>query len=96
MKSMGGGILLSSGRVTAMECLHYSMSLPVATLITGIDRSDILQQALSAVKTFKPLSVDDVSELLKKTVSVSREGRYELFKTTPTFDGTAKHPEWLE
>ena len=30
---MGSGALLSSGKVTAVECLHYAMSLPVAVTI---------------------------------------------------------------
>ncbi len=36
------------------ECLQYTMSLPVSTVITGIDSMDILKQDLEAVKTFEP------------------------------------------
>ena len=96
MKSMGSGALLSSRTVTAVECLHYSMSLPVSTVITGIDSMDILKQALEAVKSFKPLSAADVQTLLLKTADVARDGKYELFKTSSKHDSTAKHPEWLE
>ena len=33
--------------------------------------------------------------LVGKTKEVAMDGRYELFKTSTTFDGTVKHPEWL-
>jgi uncharacterized protein len=36
-----------------------------------------------------------MAAILHRTAPAAREGRYELFKTTHYFDGTAKHPEWL-
>jgi len=35
MKPMGAGVILKSNTVTARECLHYTMSLPVSVVITG-------------------------------------------------------------
>jgi hypothetical protein len=32
---------------------------------------------------------------LKKTVTVAADGKYEPFKTTPIFNSTAAHPQWL-
>jgi len=72
------------------------MSLPVATVITGIDSMDILQQALDAVTSFKPLGANEIAALLWKTADAARNGRYELFKTATKHDSTAKHPEWIE
>jgi aryl-alcohol dehydrogenase-like predicted oxidoreductase len=95
MKSMGSGILLKSKAATPIECLHYAMTLPTSTVITGIDSLDILKQALEAVKTFKPLTADQVAALLKRTAAPAENGEFELFKTTSHFDSTAKHPEWL-
>src|SRR4051812_48388740 len=37
MKSMGDGLVLESKTATPVECLHYAMNLPTATVITGID-----------------------------------------------------------
>jgi len=54
MKSMGDGVILKSKSVTAMECLHYALSLPTSVVITGIDKPEILDQAFEAAKTFKP------------------------------------------
>ena len=95
MKSMGDGVILKSKTVTPVECLHYAMTLPTSTVVTGIDSPDILKQDLEAVKTFKPLTDEEVDALFKKTAEAAADGRYERFKTTNGFDGTAAHPEWL-
>jgi aryl-alcohol dehydrogenase-like predicted oxidoreductase len=95
MKSMGDGIILKSKKVSAIECLHYALNLPTSTVITGIDNMRILKQALEAVKTFKPLTGEQVAELLERTAQVASAGKFEPFKTGNGFDSTAKNPEWL-
>jgi aryl-alcohol dehydrogenase-like predicted oxidoreductase len=95
MKSMAEGILPRSGAVTAVECLHYALSLPTSVVITGIDSLEILDQALEAARTFRPLSDEQVATLLARTAQAASSGTYEPFKTTAAFDGTAEHPEWL-
>ena len=52
MKSMGSGVILKSNTVSPIECLHYSMNLPVSVVITGIDSREILEQAFEAARTF--------------------------------------------
>jgi len=95
MKSIGSGILLKSGVVTAPECLHYSLNVPVAVQITGIDSKKVLDQAFAVVKNFKPMPNTEFAALVGKTEQVAMDGKYELFKTSTHFDGTAKHPEWM-
>ena len=95
MKSMGDHIILKSGVVKPIECLHYSLNLPTSVVITGIDSPQILDQAFEAVKTFKPMSQQQVAALLAQTAKVAASGEYELFKTSSHFDSTAHHPEWL-
>lgn len=95
MKSMADGNILKSKTVSAIDCLHFAMTLPTTVVITGIERMDILKQALTAVRTFKPLRGQQVAALLARTKEAALTGRYELFKTTPQFDGTARQPEWL-
>ena len=95
MKSMGNGIILKSRTVTAVECLHYALNLPTSVVITGCDSMRILEQALEAARTFRPLSKGAVRELLARTRLQAITGRFELFKTTSIFDSTAKHPGWL-
>src|SRR6266566_6570400 len=56
MKSMGDGLILKSKSVTPVECLHYAMTMPTSTVITGIDSMQILEQDLEAVRSFQPLT----------------------------------------
>ena len=95
MKSMGNGILLKSNTVTPIECLHYALNLPTSVVIAGIDSMEILDQAFEAIRTFHPLSDEELSAMLAKTAVAAASGRFEPFKTTSIFDGTASNPEWL-
>ena len=95
MKSMGNGILLKSNTVTPIECLHYCLSLPTSVVITGIDSMAILDQALEAIRSFRPLGKDEIDGLLAKTAAAAGAGRFEPFKTTSIFDATAQNPHWL-
>jgi len=95
MKSLGDGVILESNLVKPIECLHYAMTLPVSALITGIDSMAILEQALEAARTFTPLTEEQISDILSRTREASESGRYELFKTSATFDATARNPNWL-
>ena len=95
MKPLANGIILRSKTVTAIECLQYALHLPTSVVITGIDRMDILDQALEAVRTFKPFSQAQLGELLAKTAKAASRGEFEPFKTSSLFDGTAENPKWL-
>ncbi|HEY2352636.1 MAG TPA: aldo/keto reductase [Candidatus Acidoferrum sp.] len=95
MKPMGDGNILKAKVVTPLECLQYALSLPTSVVITGVDSMAILDQAFEAAKTYESLSRGDVENLLKKTAAAAADGKYEPFKTTPIFDSTASHPEWL-
>jgi|ERR1700690_1345169 len=95
MKPMGDGHVLKSKKVSAMECLHYALSLPTSVVITGIDSMAILDQAFEAARTLSSVTKRDLSAILKKTKSAAAEGEFEPFKTTAQFDSTAVHPEWL-
>jgi aryl-alcohol dehydrogenase-like predicted oxidoreductase len=95
MKSMADGLILKSKTVTPRECLHYALNLPTSVVITGIDSLKILKQALEVVRTFRPLTSEQVAALLKRTARAAAEGHFELFKTDNRFDSTAKNPDWL-
>ena len=95
MKSMANGIILKSRTVTPIECLHYALNLPTSVVITGCDSMEILDQALGALRTFRPMTAADVQALLAKTKAVASHGEFELFKTSSIFDSTATHPDWL-
>ena len=95
MKSMGDGNVLKSGTVTPIECLHYALSLPTSVVINGCESMERLDQAFEAARTFKPMTQAEMAKLLEKTKQAALTGKYEPFKTTSQFDGTAHHPEWM-
>ena len=96
MKPMGDGLVLKSGTVGAIECLHYALNLPTSVVITGCESMARLDQAIEAARTFRPLSRAQVQGLLQKTKQAAMTGEYELFKTSTRFDGTARNPHWME
>jgi aryl-alcohol dehydrogenase-like predicted oxidoreductase len=95
MKSMGNGVILKSGTVTPVECLHYALNLSTSVVITGCDSLEVLDQAVDAATSFRPLSQAEVDALLAKSAPAAARGEFEPFKTSSIFDSTAFHPEWL-
>jgi uncharacterized protein len=95
MKPMGDHFILDTKTATPVECLYYAMNLPTSVVITGCDSLPILDQALKAARTFKPMTETEVSTLLAKTAGAARGGKYELYKTSHRFDGTMANPQWL-
>ena len=95
MKPMGDHFILDSKTATPAECLHYAMNLPTSVVITGCDSPRILDQAIQAARSFKPMAESEVSALLAKTAEAARAGKYELYKTSHHFDGTVANPQWL-
>ncbi len=95
MKTMANGHILKSNTVTAIECLHYALNLPTSVVITGVESMEILEQAFTAARTFRPMSTAQVEALLAKTARAAARGEFELFKTTSIYDGTAYYPKWL-
>ncbi|MFL6414305.1 MAG: aldo/keto reductase [Bryobacteraceae bacterium] len=95
MKPLASGAIARSGLVTAIQALHYAMSLPTTVVINGCDSMERLDQAFEAARTFKPLTKTDMASLLDKTREVALTGTLERFKTSTQFDGTAKNPQWM-
>jgi predicted aldo/keto reductase-like oxidoreductase len=95
MKSMGDGLILRSKTVTPVECLHYAMSLPTSVVITGCESLQILEQAIDAARSYRPMSPADIVRLLAKTAPAAGKGEFERYKTSHDFDGTFHNPQWL-
>jgi len=95
MKSMGSGLILKTGTVTAVECLHYAMNLPISVVITGCQTMEILQQAIDVAASFKPLSAEERAAILSKTAGAGSDGKYERYKSETIYDGTDHNPQWL-
>jgi predicted aldo/keto reductase-like oxidoreductase len=96
MKTFGDGVILKSDApIKPLEYLHFSLNLPTSVVITGIESQRDLDQAFEAVKTFQPMDKAKVAELLERSKPYALQGKFELFKTSATFDGTAKNAAWL-
>src|SRR6476620_7594940 len=55
MKSFADGHLFRSGSdITPQEALRYAMSLPVATVVSGMESLEILNQNLEIARNFTP------------------------------------------
>jgi len=88
MKSLSGDAgAVSAGVVTAEEALAYAMSLPVATVVSGIDSPRVLAQNLAVARGFKPVPARARELLRKRVASLAADGRFELYKTSAKFEG---------
>ena len=95
MKPIGGGVILQSKTVSAPECLRFAMSQPSDVVITGCDSLEMVQQALNTARNFKPMTQEELASLLGRTAAAAAQGKFEMYKTTSSFDGTAHNPQWL-
>jgi predicted aldo/keto reductase-like oxidoreductase len=88
MKSLGGtGVLVGQAGITVDEAIRYVLSLPISTLVTGIDSEKVLDQNLKIVREFKPMSVEERAAIETRTYALAGDGRFELFKSSKMFDG---------
>jgi aryl-alcohol dehydrogenase-like predicted oxidoreductase len=95
MKPLASGAIPQNQLATAIECLHYALSQPTSVVITGCDTMQRLDQAVEAARTFKPMTQQQISSLVTKTREAALTGKFERFKTTPQFDGTARNIQWM-
>ncbi|ACL65222.1 aldo/keto reductase [Anaeromyxobacter dehalogenans 2CP-1] len=95
MKPMADARIVQRNIASAEECLRYAMSLPVATVITGCDALERVEQALRVARGFRPLAEADVSALLARTAPAAASGADERYKTTDGYDATTHNPSWL-
>ena len=95
MKTFGDGYILRSGTIDPVEALHYGLSQPVSVVITGMEKPEILAQAIQAASTFQAFTPEQTATFLAKTKDAAMTGKYEPFKTSSIFDGTANNPKWL-
>lgn len=88
MKSLGGdGSIVTKGGVSIDDALRYVLSLPVSTLVTGIDSEKVLDQNLKIAREFKPLTEEERRTIEQRTIIIAGDGRFELFKSSKAYDG---------
>jgi predicted aldo/keto reductase-like oxidoreductase len=88
MKSLGGaGKIVTDAGVPIEDALRYVLSLPIASLVSGIDSEKVLEQNLKIVRNFKPMSPQEMKAVEGRTFQLAGDGRFELFKSSKYYDG---------
>lgn len=87
MKTLASGYVLRANAATPKEALSYIWSLPVSTIVSGMDTEQFLDANVGFAKIFKPMSQTEKAGLLDKTKEAGLTGKFEPFKTPPNFDG---------
>jgi len=87
MKSLGGrGQFITDLGLTAEQCRTYALSLPISTLICGIQNQANLDQDLAIAKDFIPMSPEDLQALADSVYEQASDGRCEWYKSMQTYD----------
>ncbi|WP_447597925.1 aldo/keto reductase [Nitrospira sp. Nam80] len=82
MKSLcGNGKPVAAGIVSAEEAIRYTLSLPVTTLVSGVDSVEVLRQNVRIVQRFVPMTAAEMEALRMRVSSEAADGRFEQYKT---------------
>ena len=79
MKSLAGGELLKAG-ISPSEGIAYALSLPIDTLVSGIDSLEILGQNLATARGWTPLTEVERQDLLERAAPYADDGHLEKYK----------------
>lgn len=82
MKGLSGGLIPDELGVSAELCRRFSLTLPISTLVCGIRSRQNLRQDLAMARAFKPITENDLEDLLSQTSEPGEEGKWERYKTT--------------
>ena len=80
MKSVASGSIVRENIASIEECLNFTMTLPISTLVSGINKHDHLKQNVEIAKNHVPMSQEEIEKLLDKTYDAAQGGKYEWYK----------------
>lgn len=89
MKTRGGGKLLTSGLVNPEELWRYVISLPVTTVVSGMESVDLLRDNLRMARELKPMDEQERKQIEQRVSAQAEKGENELYKVTRRYDGWA-------
>jgi aryl-alcohol dehydrogenase-like predicted oxidoreductase len=88
MKSFGGDARAIKTKVISPgDALSYAMSLPVSTVVSGMDSPTVLRQNVKIARGFKPMSARTMETLRRRISPSAADGRFELYKISAAFEG---------
>jgi predicted aldo/keto reductase-like oxidoreductase len=82
MKSAASGRIIRNDIATIQECLRFTMSLPVSTLISGMEKMEYMEENVSIANNFTPMDEETMTALLEKTYEHAQGGVHEWYKKT--------------
>lgn len=88
MKTQGGGAIPQKAPVSALDCLHYAMSLNVPVCLSGMTNLDIATENIAFAKNFKPLPMSERNAFLARVKPLAGAGVLEHFKSTQRYDSS--------
>ncbi|MGF7138302.1 aldo/keto reductase [Roseimarinus sediminis] len=80
MKSAASGAIINEGIATIEESLRFAMSLPVSSLISGMNNMEHFRHNLEITRNFTPMSEEEMATLLEKTYPYAQGGKHEWYK----------------
>ncbi|MFB6317171.1 aldo/keto reductase [Saccharicrinis sp. FJH54] len=80
MKSVASGSIVKEGIASIEECLRFSMTIPVSTLVSGMNNLKHLRHNMEIARNFKPMTEEEISTLLDKTFEHAQGGKHEWYK----------------
>jgi predicted aldo/keto reductase-like oxidoreductase len=88
MKSLGGnGSIVTKAGIPVDVALRYVLTLPISSLVSGIDSEKVLDQNLKIVRELGPMTTTEREAIEGQTLALAGDGRFELFKSSKAFDG---------
>jgi predicted aldo/keto reductase-like oxidoreductase len=86
MKSLGGDGQMINAGLTPQQARGYALSLPISTLVCGIESMDNLRQDLEIARNLTPMSKVEMNALREQVQDQATDGRNEWFKSTQYYD----------
>jgi uncharacterized protein len=82
MKALAGGVIPKQLNIPAELCRRFALTLPICTLVCGIQSRENLLQDLAMARDFRPVSQQEIDDLLAQTAEPGKDGKLERYKTT--------------
>ena len=79
MKSLASGRIFNTD-LSVKDAITYCLSLPISTLVSGIDSFQVLEQNLKIVENFEPATEEELYSLRTRIEPEAYRGQHEYYK----------------
>lgn len=80
MKSLASGSILTAD-VSSNEAISYALSMPIHTLVSGMDSVEVLKENIETARKWQPLTEEERNQMLEKVAQQAEDGHLEHYKT---------------